>query len=153
MYKGYAGGTPVDLLVGCQIGVNCPGVMLANSQELMGRSFLARQVPWLTIHRRPMPEHPFGTVAYLWADALFTVPLPGQIILPSLMNLCSEISGHSLVFSPLFRRRPESSVIYPLTRGGIWPPAQAGATNTPPQGPLMLLPQALMNLCDTSGTY
>ncbi len=43
--------------------------------------------------------------------------------------MCSKIYGHSIIPRTSFRRRPESSVIYPLNRGGIWAPAFAGATN------------------------
>jgi len=58
-------------------------------------------------------------------------------------SLCSKISGHSLIPCTSFRRRQESSAIYPSVRGGNWAPAFAGARNTPRQGPSMLLTQAL----------
>ena len=58
-------------------------------------------------------------------------------------SLCFKTSGHSMIPCPSFRRRPESNVIYASTRGSIWAPAFAGATNSSPQRPSMLLTQAL----------
>ncbi len=43
--------------------------------------------------------------------------LAGGLMVLLYRRLCSKISGHSIIPCSSFRRRPESSVIYPSTRG------------------------------------
>ena len=41
--------------------------------------------------------------------------MPGCLSARLTLGLCSKISGHSMIPCTSFRRRPESSIIYPST--------------------------------------